>query len=52
MNWVLTFAQNGRLLKVAHTVADEEIERPLKPTPAEKAVPVKGAAIDLSKSGN
>ena len=52
MNWVLTFAQNGRLLKVKQSVADEEIARPLPATSPEKAVPVKGAAIDLSKSGN
>jgi len=52
MNWVLTFAQNGRLLKVAHTVADEVYERPLPPTPPEKPVPVKGAPIDLSKAVN
>ena len=29
MNWVLTFAQSGQLLKVKHAVADEVYERPL-----------------------
>jgi hypothetical protein len=52
MDWVLTFAQNGRLLKVKHEVADEVYERPLPATPAEKAVPVKGEVIDISKHGN
>jgi hypothetical protein len=52
MDWVLTFAQSGRLLKVKHEVADEVYERPLPATPQEKAVPVKGQVIEVSKPGN
>jgi hypothetical protein len=48
MEWVMNFAQSGRLLKVRHTVADEVVERPLAPTPAEPSRPVEGT-IDLSK---
>jgi len=51
MNWVLTFAQTGQLLKVKHTVADEVYERPLPATTEPKAVPVQGQAVDVSKPG-
>jgi hypothetical protein len=50
MDWGLSFAQNGHLLKVRHTVAAELIERPLAATPAEKAVPVRGQVLDVSKA--
>lgn len=52
MDWRFTFAQNGRLLKVKHVVSGEILERPLRPTVAEKSVPVKGTALDLNKAGN
>lgn len=51
MDWVLSFAQNGRLLKVRHTVAQEEIERPLPATPAQKAVPVMGQILNVASPG-
>jgi hypothetical protein len=35
MDWVMSFAQDGRLLKVKHQVADEIIERPLPQFPAQ-----------------
>lgn len=49
MDWVLTFAQNGQLMKVRHSVADEVVERSLQAAPAEKAVPVPGRVLDISK---
>ena len=52
MNWVLTFAQSGQLLKVKHTVANEVFERPLPATPEPKAVPVVGQVVDASKPGH
>lgn len=52
MNWVLTFAQSGQLLKVRHTVADEVFERPLPAVTQPKAVPVVGQIVDASKTGH
>jgi hypothetical protein len=52
MDWVFDFSQNGRLLKVRHTVAQEEFERPLPATPAEKSVPVPGTAIYVANPAN
>jgi hypothetical protein len=52
MEWSLTFAQSGWLLKVQHQVATEVLERSLREVTAEKSVPVKGTAVDLSKPGN
>jgi hypothetical protein len=52
MNWVLTFAQSGQLLKVKHTVADEVFQRPLPAMPEPKSVPVQGQVVDLSKPAN
>jgi hypothetical protein len=52
MEWVLTFAQSGQLLKVRHTVADEIVERPLPPKPEPRAVPVVGQIVDASKPGH
>jgi hypothetical protein len=52
MNWELSFAQSGQLLKVKHTVADEVFQRPLPTMPQPKAVPVKGQIVDVSKPGN
>lgn len=52
MDWVLTFAQSGRLLKVQHKTAEATVERPLPPTPEQKPVPVKGYAIEIAKPGS
>ena len=52
MDWVLTFAQSGQLLKVKHSVAAEVFERPLPTMPEPKAVPVQGQVVDVSKPGN
>ena len=52
MDWILTFAPNGRLLKVQHKVSSELLEKPLKPTVAEKSVPVHGTAVEPGKLGN
>jgi len=52
MNWVLTFAQSGQLLKVRHTVADEVYERPLPAEPQPTAVPVVGQIVNATKPGN
>ena len=52
MNWVLTFAQSGQLLKVKHTVAYEVYERPLAATTEPKPVPVVGQIVNVSKPAN
>jgi hypothetical protein len=45
MDWVLIFAQNGRLMKVKHTVSGEIVERPVAGTAVDitAGIPVKGA---------
>jgi hypothetical protein len=51
--WTLIFAQNGRLLKVKHTVATELVEKPVPGNAVEvKGVPVKEGAVEISKPGN
>jgi len=52
MDWKLTFAQNGRLLKVKHTASLGVVEKPVAGTAMEvKGVPVKGSVVDLNKPG-
>jgi hypothetical protein len=48
MEWVMNFAQSGRLLNVKHVVAGEIVVRTLPPTQAEPSRPVEGS-VDLSK---
>lgn len=48
MDWVMNFAQNGRLLKVRHVVSAEIVERVLPPTLEQKSTPAE-PAIDFSK---
>ena len=49
MEWVMNFAQSGRLLKVRHVASSEITERSLPPTTEEPSRPVPGYAVDLSK---
>jgi len=50
MEWNLTFAQDGHLLKVRHSVSRELVERPVPGNAAEVGgAPVKGRAVDLGK---
>ena len=51
MDWVMTFAQSGQLLKVKHAVAHEVFERPLPATTERKPVPVVGQIVDVTKPG-
>jgi hypothetical protein len=50
MEWALTFAQDGHLLKVRHSVSRVLVERPVTGNAAEvRGAPVKGQAVDLGK---
>jgi hypothetical protein len=51
--WVLTFAQSGRLLKVHRTGPNELVERPVpgNATDDVKGVPMKESAVDVGKPG-
>lgn len=53
MEWTLTFAQDGRLLKVRHAASHKLFERPVAGSATEvKGVPVKGSVVDLNKPGD
>ena len=53
MDWKLTFAQSGRLLKVQHTASLSVVERSVVGAATEvKGIPVKGSVVDLNKLGN
>jgi hypothetical protein len=53
MDWILNFAQSGRLLKVRHRVSGELLEKPVPGAAMEVAgVPAKESAIEVKKPGN
>jgi hypothetical protein len=53
MEWTLTFAQNGHLLRVRHSGSHVLVEGPVAGSATEvKGVPAKGSVVDLNKPGN
>jgi hypothetical protein len=53
MQWTLTFAQNGHLLKVRHTSSRELVEWPVPGNAAEvNGAPVKGQVVDPGQTLN